>query len=296
MRIVDPHQHFWDLSRNDHPWLCDPRPVPFRYGDYSALRHSYLPPDYRRDSAAFNVVKTVHIEAEWDPARPVAETVWLESLAAEHELPTACIGQAWLDRDDAAEVLAAQAARPLVRGIRHKPRSASSPVGARRGARGSMDDERWRRGYALLERHGLSFDLQTPWWHLDAAADLARDFPRTQVVVNHTGLPGDRSPGGLAGWRVALERVASVPNVALKISGIGRPGLPWSVEENGPVVRDAISIMGVERCMFASNFPVDGLVGSFFDIYSGYAAIVADFAAGDRARLFHDNAVRIYRL
>jgi predicted TIM-barrel fold metal-dependent hydrolase len=43
-----------------------------------------------------------------------------------------------------------------------------------------MDDPRWRRGYALLERHGLSYDLQTPWWHLDAAADLAHAFPRTR--------------------------------------------------------------------------------------------------------------------
>ena len=48
--IVDAHQHFWDLSRNYHPWLCDPEPIPFRYGDYSALRRSYLPPDYRREA------------------------------------------------------------------------------------------------------------------------------------------------------------------------------------------------------------------------------------------------------
>jgi predicted TIM-barrel fold metal-dependent hydrolase len=56
--------------------------------------------------------------------------------------------------------------------------AAHSPASARRGAPGSMDDPAWRRGYALLERHGLHFDVQTPWWHLDAVADLARDFPR----------------------------------------------------------------------------------------------------------------------
>ncbi len=68
MPIVDAHQHFWDIAKNYYPWLCDSVPIPFRYGDYSALRRNYLPPDYARDSAGFNIVKTVHMEAEWDRA------------------------------------------------------------------------------------------------------------------------------------------------------------------------------------------------------------------------------------
>jgi predicted TIM-barrel fold metal-dependent hydrolase len=159
-----------------------------------------------------------------------------------------------------------------------------------------MDDPVWRRGYALLERFGLSYDLQTPWWHLEAAAGLAADFARTLIVVNHTGLPADRSPEGLAGWRRALETIAARPNVALKISGLGRVGQPWTVAANGPVIRDAIAIFGVDRCMFASNFPVDGLVGSFDEIYGGFFASVADRSVADRHKLFHDNAVRLYRL
>ncbi len=294
--IVDPHQHFWDLGRNYHPWLCDPDSIPFRYGDYAGLRRDYLPADYRRDSAAFRVVGTVHCEAEWDPADPVGETRWLEGVAANHGLPSGCIAQAWLDRADAAEVLAAQAASRLVRGIRHKPRAASSPADARRGEPGSMDDPNWRAGYALLEQHRLSFDLQTPWWHLDAAADLAADFPRTQIILNHTGLPADRSVEGLAGWRQGLEAVAARPNVALKISGLGQPGRPWTVDANGPVIRDAIAIFGAERCMFASNFPVDSLCGSFDDIFRGFAAAVAGRPDTEQAALFRENAIRIYRL
>src|SRR5215208_1337543 len=81
--IVDAHQHFWDLSRNYHPWLCDPEPIPFRYGDYSRLKRSYMPADYRRDSAGFDIVKTVYVEAEWDPKTPLAETRWVEAVAAD---------------------------------------------------------------------------------------------------------------------------------------------------------------------------------------------------------------------
>ena len=150
--VVDAHQHFWDLERNYHPWLCDAAPSAFRYGDYSAIRRSYLPADYLRDAGRTRVALTVHVEAEWDPRNPVGETHWLEELAAASAFPSACVAQAWLDREDVAAVLAAQAARPLVRGIRHKPHAAASPQLARRGVPGSMDDERWRRGFALLEQ------------------------------------------------------------------------------------------------------------------------------------------------
>jgi predicted TIM-barrel fold metal-dependent hydrolase len=61
-------------------------------------------------------------------------------------------------------------------------------------------------------------------------------------------------------------------------------------------VRDAIRIFGADRCMFASNFPVDGLVGSFDTIFTGFKAIVADMPEHEQRMLFHDNAVRVYRI
>src|SRR5689334_5258381 len=131
--IVDPHLHFWDLGRNYYPWLCDPEPIAFRYGDYSAIQRNYLPADYLADAAPLQIVATVHIEAEWDPADPVAETRWLEETAGRYGLPTAAVGQARLEREDADAVLARHAGSPLVRGIRCKPRAAAAPDGARRG-------------------------------------------------------------------------------------------------------------------------------------------------------------------
>ncbi|MFQ5776158.1 MAG: amidohydrolase family protein [Kiloniellaceae bacterium] len=294
--IIDAHAHFWDLDTLYYPWLCDPEPIAFRYGDYSAIRRTYRPIDYRRDSKDFTIVGMVHVEAEHDPADPVGETRWLARVAARSGLPSACVCRARLDRADAEEVLGAQAAFPLVRGIRDKPRAATDPRAARRGASGSMDDPAWRRGYAMLARYRMSFDLQTPYWHLDAAADLAADFPQTRIVINHAGLPAERSRDGLRAWRKALDAVAAHGNAALKISGIGVPGRPWSVRDNRAIVRDAIAIFGVERCLFASNFPVDSLTADFKTIFSGYREITKDFSDQEIARLFHDNAVRIYRL
>lgn len=293
--IVDPHQHFWDLERNYSPWLSGPVRKPFRYGDYSAICRTYMPPDYRRDAGKNRIVKTVHIEALRNND-PVGETRWLEEVAAEYGLPSAIVGEVAFADDNAAEILAGHANSPLARGVRNYPAAAAEPREAKRGAPGSMDDEKWRRNYALLEGHGFSFDLQTQWWHLDAAAALAADFPRIQMIVLHTGLPADRTPEGLAGWRKGMETAARQPNVALKISGLGRKGLPWTYEANGPIIRDGISIFGPERCMFASNYPVDSLAGPFETIYDGFRAAVAERPLNERRAVFHDNATRIYRL
>ena len=293
--FVDAHQHFWDLGANPYPWLQGETVPNFRYGDYSALQRNYLPADLARDTRGFAPVRTVHIEAEWSRDDPVAETRWLSQLAQSHGRPSAIVAHAALDRDDAAEVLAAQAAFPLVRGIRHKPVTSASAAQAKRGLAGSMDDPHWRRGYALLQPNRLSFDLQAPWWNLDQAADLARDFPQTTLILNHTGLPSDRSEAGLAGWRRALEALAARPNTALKISGLGRRGKPWTEADNVPVIRDAIAIFGTSRCMFASNFPVDSLVADYGTILAGFRAAIADRPAAERRALLHDNAVRLYR-
>src|ERR1700733_8778291 len=175
MPMVDAHVHFWDPTRNYYPWLNDRPLIPFRYGDYSAICRPYLPDDYKRDATTqHNVVKTVYIEAEWDPKDPIGEMEYIARLRRETGWPNVAVGQAWLDSADRAEVLERLAAFDFVRGVRHKPRSNPKPNMA---ATGSMVDPHWVEGYALLARHGLRFDLQTPWWHLQEAAQLADRYP-----------------------------------------------------------------------------------------------------------------------
>ena len=128
------------------------------------------------------------------------------------------------------------------------------------------------------------------------AADLCRAYPDTQLILNHTGLPADRSAEGVSGWKRALRALAACPNAAIKISGLGVPGRRWTVDLNRDVVLSAIEIFGVARAMFASNFPVDGLCATFDETYSGFRAIAAQFSASEQRALFHDNAVRIYAM
>jgi predicted TIM-barrel fold metal-dependent hydrolase len=294
--IVDAHHHFWDPTKNPHPWLTDEPMIPFRYGDYSSIRGPFLPADYDAAASGFRVVGQVTMEGEWDEVDPVAESRWMAGLAAREGRPHAHVARAFLDRDDVETVLAGHAAVPLVRAIRHKPRAASAPDKVERAAPGSMSCPRWRAGYAMLARHALHFELQAPWWHAAEMLDLHAAFPETPIVINHAFLPADRSEAGLAGWRQALRLAASAPAISIKISGIGLKGRPWSLADNLPIIREIIEVFGPQRCLFASNFPVDGLCGSFATIYGGYLDATRDLSRADRLAMFRDNAVRVYRL
>jgi predicted TIM-barrel fold metal-dependent hydrolase len=292
-RIVDAHHHLWDLSGRHHPWLCEEPPIAFRYGDYREIRRNYLHADYLRDAGRFEVQGSVYVETEWDPTDPRGEVAQVAEFIARQALPTVMVAHTRLDDPQAPALLAHHAAHAFVRSIRHKPRAHPRPG---LGEPGGMADAAWRRGFAALAPLGLRFDLQTPWWHMGEAAALARDFPDTTIIINHAGLPADRSEAGLAGWRAAMSEVATCPNVCVKISGIGVPGQAWTAQANGPIVRFLIDTFGVPRCMFASNFPVDSLCGRFEDIFGGFEQIVSGFSADEQDALFRRNAIRVYDL
>jgi len=164
-----------------------------------------------------------------------------------------------------------------VRGVRHKPRH------------GMMDDMRWRAGYRRLASLHLHFELQAPWRQFDEAARLARDFPDTTIVLNHAGLP--LAPE-LDAWRHAMARLAECKNVVVKISGLGN----LDAGAKRTVTLAVIELFGTQRAMFASNYPVDSLRERFDAIYGAFDATTRDFSPAERASLFHDNAVRIYRM
>jgi predicted TIM-barrel fold metal-dependent hydrolase len=294
--LIDAHHHLWDLKANYYPFLSDKPEPHFFLGDYGAIRRNYLPADYLGDSKGHNVLTTVHCEAEMDRNRQVAETEWLTEVNARHGFPGAIVAHAWFHTDNAEEILAAQAKFPLVRGIRSKPVTSLTPGTGVPGAPGTMQDEKWLRGFALLEKYSLSWDLRVPAWHLAEAAEVARQFPKVPIVLNHTGFPWDRSEEGLATWRRAMEAVARQPNVHVKVSEFGLKDAAWDYESNRRVVLETIEIFGIERCLFATNFPVAGLRIDYDTLVRSLSRMLADRSPADRDRFFWKNAASFYRL
>ncbi len=294
--IVDAHHHLWDLGNGRYPWLQDDYHEDFFLGDYHSLCRDFLPDTFLALTEKQRLVGSVHVEAERARDEQVAETWWLEQVNARYGFPSAIVAHPWFDREDSAEMLAAQAARPLVKGIRSKPLTSASPDVSITGAKGTMQDPKWLEGFARLADHDLSWDLRVPPWHLVEAAEVAAMFPQIRIALNHTGFAWDRSPQGMARWRKGLEALALQPNVHIKLSEFGLKDSPWNYADNRVVVLTALEIFGPERCMFASNFPVAGLRASYDTIANGVADMLAPLGRAVQEAVFAGNAQRFYRL
>lgn len=299
LRIIDAHHHFWDLDGDGHwPWIQDEYNEQFFLGDYNAMRRTFLPREYLAETAGWNILGTVHCEAERSRSEQVAEDDFLQGLsdATGGRFPIAAVAHVGFLQPDRDEVLAGHAQRSIVRGIRSKPVIAAR-AGETATGPGTLHDPGWVAGIAALAAHGFSWDLRVPYYHLAEAADVLADFPELTVVINHCGLPLDRDADALRVWRDGMERLAALPGTAVKVSELGLYRNRWDRPSNEEVVRDTLAIFGADRALFASNMPVATLTAPDFDevmdtILTGAAGLDA---AGLDA-LFHGTAARVYRL
>lgn len=297
-QFIDTHHHLWDLENNPYPWLTEG--IDHFVGDYSIFRRTYLISHLHQDAAGLPLVKSVHVQAEWDhESDPVGETAWLQSVAdseGSRGMPNAIIGYADLSIKDAPDIIARHAEHPNWRGIRHMLNWSKDPKWQFTNRNDLMTDFQWRRGYRALADHGGSFDLQVWPWQLAMAGRLAKEIPEVPIVLDHTGMPRDWDEDGITAWREGMKALAEADNVSVKISALGMFAPEFTADAIRQFVLDAIDIFGVERCMFASNYPVDMLFSSYAAIWNAYDSITSDFSDAERDALFRLNAERYYRI
>lgn len=294
--VVDAHIHYWDLENNFHPWLCEKPLIPFRYGDYSSICRTFMPTDYREITSEHLIVDTVYMEAEWHPEQGLEEIEWVHAVHQQYGQPVAMIAQAWLDTDNIKQYLESISNYPLVQGVRHKPATcAHEDYSEDHNIAGSMNCPDWEKGYALLGKYKLLFELQTPWWHLPDLKHLLEKYPDIKVVINHAGVPGDREKETLEGWYKNLQEISLYDNVYIKISGIGEKGHPWNLNRNGELILSVIKLFGSQRVMFASNFPVDSLCVEYSSLFKQFKEITSNFSKEERLDMFYLNSIKIYK-
>ncbi len=292
LQVVDPHIHFWDMVPGNYPGLDSPGEG--FLGDSRPMCVPHLPADLKALAGDIDILKVVHIDAI--AADPLRETRWLQQLADETGLPNAIVAYVDLSRPDADAQLEAHCTASNLRGIRQilnvHPDKTYDYV-----ARAFMDEPGWLAGFALLERYGLSFDLQLYPHQMPRAAEVARHFPGTPIVLNHAGMFVDRAtPQGWREWRDGMRLLAACDNVHVKISGLGMFDHRWTIESIRPYAHECIDAFGVERAMFASNFPVDRLFADYATLWHAFAEAVSGVTADEQARLFRTNAERFYRI
>ncbi len=281
-RVVDAHVHIWDPARTDwYPYLS--RPPEVGGGDASRMYRRFDVETYHTEAAGWNVEKFVNVAAATG-RHSIEETIELDSLARDRGGPDAIVGG--LPPTDmvaeAVELLDRQMTASRFRGVR--------PMGVNLGP---VPDAGVLR--ALQERD-LLFELMAHADQLDLAATQLAGFDDLVVVVEHTGWPRSNSEEERALWQVGIDALADLgDNVLCKLSGLAMPFTSMKADALAPWLEYAIGAFGVDRCMFASNFPVDSMYGTFDELYDAFSTVTSGLDADSRQKLFATNAERVYR-
>ena len=295
LAVIDPHIHLWDARRVRYPWL-EQRGIAFS-GDNRLLPEPYRVSEFLRDADGIDVLMSVHVEA--NPAESAAEAQWLQSLADDpthRGHPHGIVAFADLSAADAADTLERLAAYRNLRGIRQILNIHADPH-FNYIDRDHLRDPLWRHNLRRLTTYGWSFDLQLYPQQVTAALSVIDSTPDLTFILNHTGMFVDRNQvAGWRQWRQGLRSLAGCGNVAVKISGLAMFDHHWTIESFRPYVLEAIDAFGVDRCMFASNFPIDRLHARYDALWRAYAEIIEGAAESERDQLLRSNAARYYSL
>ena len=282
-RIVDAHVHLWDPARTDwYPYLSTGQ-AQLNMGDVSGMSRRFDVSTYLTEAAGWNVTKLVNVAAATG-RHSIEETLELDRRADADGHPDAIIG-GLASTDSIAEAVAdldRQLEAPRFRGVR--------PMGAFAGTLPPAEVLR-----ALQER-GLVFEVMTHADQLLVAAEGLQSHGDLVVVVEHAGWPRNGSDDERALWATGINALAGLgDNVLCKISGLAMPLRSMAADVLAPWLEHVIDAFGVDRCLFASNFPVDGIHGTFDELYTAYSAITSGLGDEARDKLFAANAERVYR-
>jgi predicted TIM-barrel fold metal-dependent hydrolase len=282
LRIVDAHVHLWDPARTDwYPYLSGGQQL--NMGDVTGMARRFDLATYQAEAAGWHVEKLINIAAATGH-HSIDETLELDRRADTEGQPAALVGGLPPTGSvaEAIDLIDRQMAAPRFRGVR--------PMGA--SADPVPSDEVLR---ALAERD-LLFELMAHPDQLGAAAARFAAVDDLTVVVEHVGWPRSDDDEERRLWKAGIDALAGVgERVVCKLSGLAMPLGSMKPGTLAPWIEHAIDAFGVNRCLFASNFPVDGLHGTLDELFSAYAEITAGLGDDARNQLFATNAERVYR-
>lgn len=282
--IIDTHQHLWDLTIQNIPWLAGDGP----------LSRKFMLADYEHDAQGLNITQTVYMEVDVAPSERSREAERVLALCRDPQSPLAgaVIGGNPLEPlfDYYAKYFAVD---PYVKGVRQVLHGGLKP--------GTCLDPQFVANVQRLGAHDLIFDLCMRPGELEDAAQLVRQCPDTRFVLDHCGNPdihADPASPEHQNWQRGIAELARLPNVVCKISGIvaqvksgERPDLLLA-----PFVGECARAFGPDRIMFASDWPVCTLGATLRGWVEALQTITKDWRSEDKRKLFHDNAQRFYKL
>ena len=276
MPYIDAHMHFWDRARMPYTWLHE---VPSIWD-----RHTHE--NLHAEAAGDLPEKIVFVEAG---APPIAEVEWVEQLAAAEPRIAAIVAKIALNAGpETTAAIAALRRHPLVHGVRHHFEHEAADYCARPD---------FIAGTRALAAAGLTSDLCCKHPQLPAVIELVRACPETKFVLDHAGKPGIRA-GLLDPWRDHIRRLAALPNIICKLSGLVNEAdhRAWTPAQLQPYVTHLLETFGPWRLMFGGDWPVAKLASTYPRWLATARAFTAHLTPAEQQAIFSDNAQRFYRL
>ena len=273
---IDSHQHFWNYSAEDYPWMTDA---------LSAIRRDFTPADLLQELDDVGIDGCVAVQAR----QSLEESRWLNSLADENDFIRGTVG--WVD-------LRSEAVDEQLEELNANPRF----VGVRHVVQDEPDDrfivgEEFMKGISLLEKYELRYDILVFPKQLPATLEFVKKFPDQPFVLDHIAKPPIKD-GKIDPWDKHIRQLANFPNVMCKVSGMVTEAdwENWECDHFDPYLDVVLDAFGPKRLMYGSDWPVCTLAGSYKQVHS-LALRLADRLSDDEQRLFWGgNAAEFYGL
>ncbi|MCY4623093.1 MAG: amidohydrolase family protein [bacterium] len=277
--VIDSHVHLWDREILTYPWL-----------DGLGIDGPYHIGDLPSRVADARLEGFVFVQAECSRPESFTEVQWVLDQAATDPsgMLRGIVAQVDLTSPTAATQIENIARIDAVVGVRHNIQG--RPQGFAQTLRDGINE---------LAVHGLSFDICCRVSEFPDVLDLVGSCgPTARFVLDHLGKPTVGDGTSYDAWAGQLRDLADASNVVCKLSGLQTElaaDTPGHLDVFAPYISHAISVFGIDRVMYGSDWPVCTLKGSM----SAWAGVVAAVLGDDEAahsKVFCNNARRLYRL
>jgi len=274
--VVDSHQHFWDLEHFEYSWMTP---------ELGVLHRNYLPEDLTQLLSVTGVDRTIVVQAH----QSLPEAYWLLELAQANEFIAGVVAWVGLTSPSLGQDLDGLQRHPKFKGVRHLLHD--------------EPDEAWMlhpevvAGFKELERRGVPYDLLVRPQHLRHVPELRDRCPRLNLVIDHISKP-PIAIGKMDNWQQDIEKVAELPNVWCKLSGMITEAdwKRWSPQDLKPYVTHVVQCFGYDRLMFGSDWPVCNLAGSYQQVVDALRTVLGPLSPDDAAKVWGRNACQFYQL
>jgi predicted TIM-barrel fold metal-dependent hydrolase len=291
-KAIDSHFHIW--RQKDQPWLVGPM-VPRIFGPYEPIRRDYPIEEFLADQKGSGVEKAVYVQTNWAKEDFEKEVAFLTDTARASGWPHAIVGYADMTVEDVRPQIDRLKKYPLLRGVRMQLHWHETPAFRFAKSADQVIDPVVKKNVARLKDYGLSFDLQLFPAQMKDGLHLVGENSGTDFILTHTGMLTDLAEPVVEEWKAGLRTLALAPNLYAKLSGLGT-----FVHRNDPavigtVIDNAIEILGCDRLMFGSNFPIEKLWTTHAELIAAHRAAVARHGQKAAADIFWNTAERVYR-